>query len=65
MGENALEVRGLTKRYKDFTLDNVSFSVPQGSRKKHHHQGYPGPGEPGRGQRFDMGFPGDRAGNQG
>ncbi len=31
MGENALEVRGLTKRYKDFTLDNVSFSVPQGS----------------------------------
>lgn len=27
---NALEVKGLTKVYPDFTLDNVSFCVPQG-----------------------------------
>lgn len=35
LGENmdntALDVTGLTKRYRDFTLDNVSFSVPYGS----------------------------------
>ena len=28
---NAIEIRGLTKRYSDFTLQNVSFSVPMGS----------------------------------
>lgn len=28
---NALEVRGLTKRYPSFTLDSVSFDVPQGA----------------------------------
>ena len=28
---NALTVSGLTKMYQDFTLDNVSFSVPSGS----------------------------------
>ncbi len=27
----AIEVRGLTKHYKDFTLDHVSFQVPSGS----------------------------------
>ena len=27
---NALEIRGLTKRYPSFLLDDVSFSVPQG-----------------------------------
>ena len=29
--EYAIEVNGLTKHYKDFTLDNVSFQVPSGS----------------------------------
>lgn len=29
--ENAIEIKGLTKRYDGFTLDNVSFSVPKGS----------------------------------
>lgn len=29
--ENSIEVRGLTKHYKDFSLDDVSFRVPQGS----------------------------------
>ena len=28
---NALELRDICKRYKDFTLDHVSFSVPMGS----------------------------------
>ena len=28
--ENALEVRGLTKNYRGFTLDGVSFSLPTG-----------------------------------
>ena len=28
---NALIISGLTKTYKDFVLDNVSFSVPSGS----------------------------------
>ena len=28
--ENALEVRGLTKHYRGFTLDGVSFSLPTG-----------------------------------
>lgn len=28
--ENALEVKGLTKHYKGFTLDDVSFSLPAG-----------------------------------
>lgn len=29
--ENAIEIKGLTKRYDGFTLDNVSFVVPKGS----------------------------------
>ena len=29
--ENAVEIKGLTKRYDGFTLDNVSFDVPKGS----------------------------------
>lgn len=29
--ENAIEIKGLTKRYEGFTLDNVSFNVPKGS----------------------------------
>ena len=29
--ENAIEIKGLTKHYDGFTLDNVSFSVPKGS----------------------------------
>ena len=29
--EYAIRVKGLTKHYKDFTLDNVSFEVPTGS----------------------------------
>lgn len=29
--EYAIEVKGLTKHYKDFTLDNISFQVPSGS----------------------------------
>lgn len=29
--KNAIEVNGLTKHYKDFTLDHVSFQVPAGS----------------------------------
>ena len=29
--EYAIKVEGLTKYYKDFTLDNVSFAVPKGS----------------------------------
>ena len=28
--ENVLELTGVTKRYEDFTLDHISFSVPQG-----------------------------------
>lgn len=31
MGKNALKITGLTKQYKDFTLDNISFEVPHGS----------------------------------
>lgn len=31
MDRNILSVNGLTKKYKDFTLDNISFSVPYGS----------------------------------
>lgn len=30
MNNNALEIEGLTKKYKDFTLDNVSFNVIKG-----------------------------------
>ena len=30
MGSMALDITGLTKRYRDFTLDNVAFSVPYG-----------------------------------
>jgi len=29
--ENAIEIRGVTKRYDGFTLDNISFNVPKGS----------------------------------
>ena len=29
--ENAIEIKGLTKKYDGFTLDNVSFEVPKGS----------------------------------
>lgn len=29
--EYAIEVRNLTKRYKDFTLDDISFALPQGT----------------------------------
>lgn len=29
--ENAIELSGVTKRYKGFTLDSVSFNVPKGS----------------------------------
>ncbi len=29
--ENAVAIRGLTKKYDGFTLDNVSFNVPKGS----------------------------------
>lgn len=29
--ENAIEIKGLTKKYDGFTLDGVSFSVPKGS----------------------------------
>jgi len=29
--ENVLEVKGLTKRYSGFTLDNITFSLPKGS----------------------------------
>ena len=28
--ENALEIKSLNKRYKDFSLKNVSFSLPKG-----------------------------------
>lgn len=31
MASNILSVNGLTKKYQDFTLDNVSFTVPYGS----------------------------------
>ena len=29
--ENAIEIKGITKKYDGFTLDNVSFTVPKGS----------------------------------
>lgn len=29
--QNAIEIKGLTKKYDGFTLDNVSFEVPKGS----------------------------------
>ena len=29
--EYAIEVRNLTKRYKDFTLDDISFALPRGT----------------------------------
>ena len=31
MEQNALVVDGLTKQYRDFTLDHISFCVPRGS----------------------------------
>ena len=29
--ENAIEIKGVTKKYDGFTLDNISFNVPKGS----------------------------------
>ena len=29
--ENAIEIKGLTKKYDGFTLDDISFDVPKGS----------------------------------
>ena len=29
--QNAIEIRGVTKKYDGFTLDNISFTVPRGS----------------------------------
>ena len=29
--ENAIEIKGLTKHFDGFTLDNISFTVPKGS----------------------------------
>ncbi len=29
--ENAIEIKGITKKYEGFTLDNISFDVPKGS----------------------------------
>ena len=31
MEKSALILENVTKHYKDFTLDNISFKVPQGS----------------------------------
>ncbi len=31
MEKLALKLDGVTKHYKDFTLDNISFHVPEGS----------------------------------
>ena len=31
MEKYALELNGVTKQYNDFKLDNISFTVPQGS----------------------------------
>ena len=31
MYENAIEIKGITKKYDGFTLDNISFDVPKGS----------------------------------
>jgi ABC-2 type transport system ATP-binding protein len=31
MDTDAVVIQGLTKRYKDFTLDNISFRIPRGS----------------------------------
>ena len=28
--ENAIEIKGVTKRYDGFTLDSISFDVPKG-----------------------------------
>ena len=28
--ENAIEIKGVTKKYDGFTLDNISFDVPKG-----------------------------------
>lgn len=28
---NAIQVKNLTKKYTDFTLDNITFSLPSGS----------------------------------
>lgn len=56
---NVLEVQGLTKRYPAFTLNGVSFDVPQGAvmgvyrpqrrRQEHHAEVHSGYGTPGRG----------------
>ena len=29
--ENAIEIKGLTKKYDGFTLDDITFDVPKGS----------------------------------
>ncbi len=29
--ENSIEVKNLSKKYKDFELKNISFNVPKGS----------------------------------
>ena len=29
--KNAVEIRGVTKKYDGFTLNNISFNVPKGS----------------------------------
>ena len=43
--EYAIEVRNLTKRYKDFTLDDISFALPRGTvmggRHRRHFQRLP------------------------
>lgn len=31
MSNNALEIKDVTKKYKDFTLNNISFSIPKGT----------------------------------
>ena len=28
--ENAIEIKGVTKKYDGFTLDNISFDIPKG-----------------------------------
>lgn len=54
---SALEVKGLCKRYPAFSLENVSFSVPEGAvmgfigrngaGQIHHTEVYSGAGTPG------------------
>ena len=54
---NPVEISHLTKHYPDFSLNDVTFSVPagyvtgfvgaNGSGEDHHHQGRPGHDPPG------------------